>query len=576
MRRRVALAGVAALLFVGTIEPLRAWAIDATPLWLRHDLVALYSELLPPGEPTEDMVPMAHLGGNPYGINVFLDQEVEEGKLRRTLEMVHDAGFGWIKQELVWNDVERPSKGQFVDGATGGSSWAKYDHIVDWALRYDLDVIFRIDTSPAWARPGRDKIQTPPVDPNDYGDFVAAVALRYKGRVRAYQVWNEPNLPFEWGDTAPDAAAYTRLLRIAYQRIHAVDPDAIVLSAALAPTTEFSEHGINDLVYLQQMYDAGAKGSFDVLGANAYGLRSGPDDLRASLDRDVNFSRPILVRRLMVKNGDASRPIWAAEVGWNAVPEGSGIADLWGRVDRQTQAAYTVRAFHRAQRDWPWMGVMNLWHFRMASPNARQLPQYYFNAVDENFQPEPLYDAMREAAHEPRALRRGYHQEDDWAIAYQGAWSTRRDARAVAGGYAESTHDASFTIPFEGTDLELVLDPMPGGGTLALTVDGAPEIATVATIRTAAPAEQWGWRVPVAAGLGDGRHVLEGRVVDGGPVRLDGVVVDRRAHFPGLTVGGLLVVLGAAVVVVASCAARAGTRRASPRSPGVAAEVDSI
>jgi len=53
---------------------------------------------------------------------------------------------------------------------------------------------------------------------------------------------------------------------------------------------------------------------------------------------------------------------------------------------------------------------------------------------------------------------------------------------------------------------------------------------------------------------------VEGRVVDGGPVRLDGVVVDRRAHFPGLTVGGLLVVLGAAVVVVASCAARAGAR----------------
>src|SRR5262249_16554338 len=159
----------------------------------------------------------------------------------------------------------------------------------------------------------------------------------YRGRVRHYQVWNEPNLPFEWGDRPPDAAAYTRMLKIAWVRIHAVDRDAVVISAALAPTTEFSEKGINDLVYLQQMYDAGARGVFDVLGANAYGLLSGPDDQRGALDRDVNFSRPVLVRRLMVRNGDADRPIWAAEVGWNAVPEGSGIPDLWGRVDRQTQ-----------------------------------------------------------------------------------------------------------------------------------------------------------------------------------------------------------------------------------------------
>src|SRR5205085_1841802 len=187
---------------------------------------------------TADLAPIAYTGGNPYGINVFLEQEVEEAKVRRSLQMIRDAGFGWIKQQVVWGEVEVPGKGQFVDQATGGESWRKYDRIVDLAAEYDLDVILRIDTSPAWARPGRSKLETPPTDDADYADFVGRVAARYQGRVHYYQIWNEPNIPFEWGDEAPDPVAYTHLLWLASERIHAVDPSAAVISAAMAPTTE--------------------------------------------------------------------------------------------------------------------------------------------------------------------------------------------------------------------------------------------------------------------------------------------------------------------------------------------------
>ena len=394
-------------------------------------------------------------------------------------------------------------------------------------------MILRVDTSPAWARPGRPKLETPPADFEDYADFVGRLADRYRGRVRYYQIWNEPNIPFEWGDEAPDPVAYTHLLWLASQRIHAVDPGAAVISAAMAPTTEFSEHGINELRYLQAMYDAGARGSFDILGANAYGLRSGPDDRRLALDRDVNFSRPVLVRRLMVRNGDAGRPIWAAEVGWSAVPDGSGIPDLWGRVDRETQAAYSARAFARAQREWPWMGVMSLWHFRLVGPNVRALPQYYFNAVDDDFQPLPLYEAMRELTHRPRAMQRGYRQEDDWNLTYSGGWLARRSPEAVLGGYREAVGPAALSLAFEGTDLALVVDRLPGGGALEARVDGLPAVE----LSLDAAREEWGRRLPVASGLADGWHILEARTRDARPVRLDGVIVDRRRGWPGLTAG---------------------------------------
>ena len=71
-----------------------------------------------------------------------------------------------------------------------------------------------------------------------------------------------------------------------------------------------------------------ARGAFDVLAVQAYGLRSGPDDLRLA-SGDVNFSRTLVVRELMVRNGDAARPIWATEMGWNAPPAGSPVTRSW-------------------------------------------------------------------------------------------------------------------------------------------------------------------------------------------------------------------------------------------------------
>src|SRR6202040_1096576 len=128
----------------------------------------------------------------------------------------------------------------------------------------------------------------------------------------------------------PDALGYATLLRGASERIHSVDPSARVLMAALAPTLTENADALNELVYLQQLYDAGARGSFDVLAVQAYGLRGGPDDPR--IDRsDVTFSRPVLVRQVLERNGDAAVPIWATELGWNVNPANMAIQS-YGRV----------------------------------------------------------------------------------------------------------------------------------------------------------------------------------------------------------------------------------------------------
>jgi hypothetical protein len=206
------------------------------------------------------------------------------------------------------------------------------------------------------------------------------------------------------------------------------------------------------------------------------------------------------------------------------------------------------------------MGVMSLWHFRLVGPNVQRLPQYYFNAVDDDFRPLPLYEAMRELTHRPRAMQRGYRQEDDWNLAYSPGWQARRSPQAVLGGYRQADGPASLTLPFEGTEISLVVDRLPGGGALEARVDGLPPVE----LSLAAPAEQWGVKSPVATGLADGRHILELRSREVGPVRLDGVIVDRRAGWPGWTVDGLLLAVGVLVGLASIVRALATAAGSSP------------
>ena len=66
-----------------------------------------------------------------------------------------------------------------------------------------------------------------------YAEYVAHLASL---GADAIEVWNEPNIQHEWPSGQINGATYTRLLQAAYQAIKAVNPAAIVVSGAPAPT----------------------------------------------------------------------------------------------------------------------------------------------------------------------------------------------------------------------------------------------------------------------------------------------------------------------------------------------------
>jgi hypothetical protein len=360
--------------------------LDTLGIDLRHRWVALTSRSAtqPAGE-----------GAPRVGMNVFLEQEVEPDKRQRSLELLRAAGVSWIRQELPWEQIEPLARGATIDPNFGGSTWAKFDDIVDRATALGMHLVLRLDTSPRWALPADapDGL-SPPLEYSDYWAFVGQVAARYRGRVAAYQIWNEPNLSTEWGRRPPDPVGYARLLRGASERIRAADPSARVVMAAMAPTLTENADALNELTYLQQVYDAGARGASDVLAVQAYGLRGGPDDPR--VDRsDVTFSRPLLVRQLMERNGDGATPVWATEMGWNVNPP-SFAEQRFGRVTPTLQARYTARAFERAGEQWPWMQVMYVWYWKRPDTTNRDQDWFWFRVADPDFTLQPVYYALRD------------------------------------------------------------------------------------------------------------------------------------------------------------------------------------
>ncbi|MEZ4669017.1 MAG: hypothetical protein R3E39_14010 [Anaerolineae bacterium] len=97
---------------------------------------------------TEPIVPISHTDVSPYGVNTFLQQEVEVAKRERQLQMIAEAGFTMIRQQFPWDDIEISGRRDFIDRRNdlngdgvidekdAISAWAKYDNI-DLAEKYD-------------------------------------------------------------------------------------------------------------------------------------------------------------------------------------------------------------------------------------------------------------------------------------------------------------------------------------------------------------------------------------------------------------------------------------------------------
>lgn len=315
-------------------------------------------------------------------VHTRLIDEVWEWKIQRTLQLVREMGATSIVEFFPW---------AYIEGTEDYYDWEPADRIIRHAQNQGLTVIARMGLVPSWARPRESTLNELPEEGfDDFAQFVADFAARYAGVVNQIIIWNEPNLAFEWGFRQVDPAAYARMLQAAYGPVHMANPNVMILVAGLAPTLEpeGSPNGLNDLIYLERLYEAGAADYFDGIAMHTYGFTEPPEAPPAA--GVLNFRRAELLRAIMVAAGDGDKPMFITETGWNDHPR-------WTKAVRPAQRIqYTLDAFRYTEANWPWLDKLCLWAFRYPMPTFSYPDN--FEIVTSGFQIKPIYYAIQDYA----------------------------------------------------------------------------------------------------------------------------------------------------------------------------------
>lgn len=315
------------------------------------------------------------------GITAELDV-LPTAERQTRLAALRASGYGWLRHRFDWADLE-PQPGQF--------DWTRADALLADIAAFGLEPLVVLDGSPDWARAPEDLAPAdnplaPPADPPTFARFAAAFAARYGDRVRFYQVWDEPNVAPHWGNRLIEPVAYAQLLKAASAAIRAVDADAQIVAAALAPTVDRGHVAIDEPYFLQRMIAAGAAPAFDIVAIQPFGFGESPANARQAPDV-LNFQRAALIRRTLVAAGLADKPLLAARFGWNR-----NAPSPWGSVTVADQARYAAAALDLGWRDWPWLAGMGWAIDRPDAPD--DAPQWGFALAAPDGTPAPVANAL--------------------------------------------------------------------------------------------------------------------------------------------------------------------------------------
>lgn len=246
----------------------------------------------------------------PFFGMVSEDAFANPGRYRAaTLNQLARMGVGLLRETFDWSRIQ-PAPGRY--------DFTAYDSLVGSLAARHMTVLPVLLNTPRFlssapaqgAQPGT----YPPRNYADMGRFAATLVRRYgpNGRfwrahpelpeipIRAWQIWNEPSLPAYW-PSGPDPAEYTQLLSRVARSIRHLDPRAEIVTAGIPN----SRLGIPFDDYVQGMYRAGARGSFDALAIHPYARDA------AGVVGAVESAR-----RIMDQNGDRNSHIWVTELGW--------------------------------------------------------------------------------------------------------------------------------------------------------------------------------------------------------------------------------------------------------------------
>jgi len=323
-------------------------AIAKHALWI--SLVLALAVAAPPP-------PAAAVEASPYGINIHAPMGSD---LAALLDRVQAAGIGWVRIDFIWAWVE-PSRDQL--------DWSVYDAIAAAARARGIEIYATLAYTPAWATSGP-PMSGVPDDPGQWEAFCGAAARRYRGSIRHWGVWNEPNLDKFWSGSRDQYVNV--LLKPCAAAIHAADPAAQVGGPELAHLTS----GDSDWYRWLREIILAAKDQLDFVTHHVYDS-DGNRDLADRLDGSTVFgNQPSLwdavnpsVKEVLKNAGWWGRPVWLTETGWDTTAAGEGQQASW------------------------YLGLLNDWF--TGRPDRSWLQKVFFYELADTPPPSPGWGILR-------------------------------------------------------------------------------------------------------------------------------------------------------------------------------------
>jgi len=220
-----------------------------------------------------------------------------------------------------------------AEPARGVYDWTKLDSTVAEAQKHGIELIYTFGITPPWAsaRPSEHSVYgdgniAEPANVEDLRAFASALSSRYRGRIRAYEIWNEANEPTFFSGT-PEKLV--EMAQAVYEGVKSGDPHALVLSANIT--------GQGSAGYLDYYLSLGGDRYADIISAHVYAnVNSSAPEPEASRFTIYNI-RKVIAKYPRVRN----KPIWDTEQNWQ------NDTSAWGKegmAPDDVAAAYIARS----------------------------------------------------------------------------------------------------------------------------------------------------------------------------------------------------------------------------------------
>jgi hypothetical protein len=317
----------------------------------------------------------------------------------------------WTRMAVTGAESARTSfEWHWAQPEPGGPfDFSRTDPIVAAAVVHGVKLLPIVIWAPPWARRESNNNLSPPSRPSEYAGYLTALIARYgpdgsfwterpelpRRPLRAWQIWNEPHLPYQWTVRPEEdwALEYGRLLQAAYDAVKRADPGAKVVLAGL---TNLSWDN------LRTLYGRGEiRGRFDVGAVHPY-TRT-PDGV-------IEIARRF--RKVMRGKGDGRKPVWITELG---LPASKGRA--FSPSPLQTSARGMARFLRgsykrlaRARRSRATRVNRAFW-YTWASEYCCAIFRYTgllrFDPADDSVSSQPAFSAYRRTARRHQGCAKG-------------------------------------------------------------------------------------------------------------------------------------------------------------------------